>query len=49
MGERAASEGSAWEALKRRKLVQWTLAYAAAGYALLHGTEMLSNALQWPH
>jgi hypothetical protein len=40
---------SVWERLKEHKVAQWTLAYAAAGYALLHGTEMVSNALEWPH
>jgi hypothetical protein len=44
-----ARSPSVWERLKQHKVAQWTLAYAAAGYALLHGTEMLSNALQWPH
>jgi TolB-like protein/Tfp pilus assembly protein PilF len=28
--------------------MQWTLAYAAAAYTLLHGAEMVSNALHWP-
>ena len=40
---------SVWERLKEHKIAHWTLAYAAAGYALLHGTEMVSNALEWPH
>jgi TolB-like protein/Flp pilus assembly protein TadD len=29
--------------------VQWTLAYGAAAYTLLHVVEMLSGALEWPH
>lgn len=29
--------------------MQWTLAYAAAAYTLLHGVEMLSAAQDWPH
>ncbi len=29
--------------------MQWTLAYAAAAYTLLHGVEMLSEAQDWPH
>jgi TolB-like protein len=37
-----------WERLKHHKVMQWTLAYAAAAYTLLHGAEMVSNALHWP-
>jgi TolB-like protein len=35
--------------LKQHKVAQWTLAYAAAGYTLLHAVEMLSEAQEWPH
>jgi TolB-like protein len=28
--------------------MQWTLAYAAAAYTLLHGAQMLSDAQEWP-
>ena len=38
-----------WERIKEHKVVQWTLAYAAAAYTLLHGTEMISEAMEWPH
>jgi TolB-like protein len=38
-----------WERLKQHKVAQWTLAYAAAAYTLLHGVEMLSEAQDWPH
>jgi adenylate cyclase len=38
-----------WERLKQHKVAQWTLAYAAAGYTLLHAVEMLSEAQEWPH
>jgi TolB-like protein/Flp pilus assembly protein TadD len=38
-----------WERLKQHKVMQWTLAYAAAAYTLLHGVEMVSNSLSWPH
>ena len=37
-----------WARIKEHKLMQWTLAYAAAGYTLLHGAEMLSEAQEWP-
>jgi TolB-like protein/Tfp pilus assembly protein PilF len=40
---------SVWERIKRHKVAQWTLAYAAAAYTVLHGTEMVSNAFEWPH
>jgi TolB-like protein/Flp pilus assembly protein TadD len=46
---RAPSPTSVWGRLKEHKVVQWTLAYAAAAYTLLHGTEMLSDAQEWPH
>jgi TolB-like protein/Flp pilus assembly protein TadD len=40
---------SIWERIKEHKVAQWSLAYAAAAYTVLHGTEMVSNALEWPH
>jgi len=40
---------SVWERIKKHKVAQWTLAYVAAAYTLLHGLEMVSNALEWPH
>ena len=39
---------SVWETIKHHKVVEWTLAYAAFGYALLHCVEMVSNAFEWP-
>lgn len=38
-----------WERIKEHKVVQWTLAYLALAYTLLHGAEMLRNALGWSH
>ncbi len=38
-----------FQRLKRHKVVQWTLAYMALAYTLLHGAEMLGDALAWPH
>ena len=38
-----------WGHIKQHKVVQWTLAYAAVAYTLLHGVEMLSEAQEWPH
>jgi len=40
---------SVWARIKEHKVAQWTIAYAAAAYTLLHGTEMVSNAFEWPH
>ena len=37
-----------WDRLKEHKVAQWTLAYAAVAYTLLHGMEMVSDALDWP-
>jgi len=44
-----APSTSVWARIKEHKVVQWTLAYAAAAYTALHGTEMVSNAFEWPH
>jgi TolB-like protein/Flp pilus assembly protein TadD len=38
-----------WERIKEHKVLQWTLAYAAAAYTLLHVVEMFSGAFGWPH
>jgi TolB-like protein len=40
---------SVWDRIKEHKVAQWTLAYAAAAYTLLHGLEMVSDAFEWPH
>lgn len=38
-----------WDRIKHHKVVQWTLAYLAIAYTLLHGAEMLTGSLNWPH
>jgi TolB-like protein len=38
-----------WARLKEHKVAEWTLAYAAAAYTLLHCVEMVSEAMEWPH
>jgi TolB-like protein len=50
-GQPAAPAPSAgvWTRIKDHKIAQWTLAYAAAAYALLDGTKILSEAFDWPH
>jgi TolB-like protein len=40
--------GGIWARIKEHKVMQWTLAYAAAAYTLLHGVQMLSDAQEWP-
>ena len=37
-----------WARLRRHKVVEWTLAYVAFGYALLHGVQMLRETFDWP-
>jgi TolB-like protein len=34
--------------LKQRKLVQWTVAYVAAAFALLQGTDIVAQRFAWP-
>ena len=46
-----ASEGesdSAWDKLRRRKVVQWGIAYAAGAWGFLQGLEYVSGLLNWP-
>jgi TolB-like protein len=38
-----------WRRVKQHKVVQWTVAYLALAYTLLHGAEMLGNSFGWPH
>lgn len=45
----AATPPSMLERIKHHKVIQWTLAYAALAYTLLHGAEMLAASLGWPH
>jgi serine/threonine-protein kinase len=37
-----------WRRTKEHKVVQWTLAYAAFGYATVHGMHMAREAFEWP-
>ena len=39
---------SLWARIRRDKVVEWTLAYVAFGYALLHGVQMLRETFDWP-
>ena len=40
----AHSTDSFWERIKRHKVVEWTLAYVAFAYAVLHGVQMLRES-----
>jgi TolB-like protein len=37
-----------WDRLRRRKVVQWGIAYVAAGWGLLQGLAYVSQAFHWP-
>ena len=37
-----------FQRLRQRKLVQWTLAYIAAAFALLQGTDIVAQRFGWP-
>jgi adenylate cyclase len=39
---------SIWARLRRRKVVQWGLAYVAGAWALLQGIDFLVDAFHWP-
>jgi TolB-like protein/Flp pilus assembly protein TadD len=42
------STDSVWDRIKRHKVVEWTLAYVAFAYAVLHGVQMLRETFEWP-
>jgi TolB-like protein/Tfp pilus assembly protein PilF len=42
------STDSFWDRIKRHKVVEWTLAYVAFAYAVLHGVQMAREAFEWP-
>jgi len=46
-----ATEGekdNIWNRLRRRKVVQWGIAYAAGAWGFLQGLEYISSLLEWP-
>jgi TolB-like protein len=49
MADGTPESAGVWERIRDHKVVQWTLAYAAAAYTVLHAVEMVSGALEWPH
>ena len=48
MIEEVKNAPSPWAALKRRKIVQWAIAYAAAAWALLQVLSLLAATFHWP-
>ena len=49
MTEPTEGEGTAiWDRLRRRKLVQWGIAYAAGAWGLLQGLAYIGTAFHWP-
>jgi len=43
-------EGSSiWDRLRRRKVVQWGIAYVAGAWGFLQGLEYVSDAFAWPN
>ena len=45
----ATASRTVWARIKAHKVLEWTLAYAAAAYTLLHVVEMVGSAFDWPH
>jgi adenylate cyclase len=43
-----APDDGVWDRLRRRKVVQWSVAYVAAAWALLQGLEFLADLYDWP-
>jgi TolB-like protein len=44
----AAGAEGLWEQLRRRKVVQWAIAYVAGGWGLLQGLDYVGGAFHWP-
>jgi len=42
------SDQGGWDRLRRRKVVQWSVAYVAAAWALLQGLGFLADLYDWP-
>ena len=49
MSERTEQAGERlWDKLRRRKVVQWGLAYSVGAWGFLQGLEYVSEAFGWP-
>jgi hypothetical protein len=42
------AEGSSWAKLRRRKVVQWGVVYAAGAWGFLQGLEYVTDTFNWP-
>jgi TolB-like protein/Tfp pilus assembly protein PilF len=47
-GPRDGEEASVWQRLRRRKVVQWGIAYAAGAWGFLQGLQYVGDAFGWP-
>ena len=47
-GPQEGEGDSLWNRLRRRKVVQWGLAYAAGAWGLLQGLAYVSDTFHWP-
>jgi len=47
-GPQEGEGDSLWNRLRRRKVVQWGIAYAAGAWGFLQGLEYVSSLLEWP-
>jgi len=43
------SDEGVWDRLRRRKLVQWIIAYVAGAWGLLQGIAYMRDTFGWPH
>jgi len=48
MSDARDSNGTTWSALKRRKIVQWALAYAAGAWLVLQVVSLIAGIYGWP-
>jgi hypothetical protein len=39
---------NAWDRIRRRKVVQWAVAYVVASWGLLQGLQFLADLYGWP-
>jgi TolB-like protein/Flp pilus assembly protein TadD len=46
--DRLTEDQSTWARLRRRKVVQWGIAYAAGAWGLLQGLQYVSDTFGWP-
>jgi len=47
-GSKDGDGSSVWDQLRRRKVVQWSIAYVAAGWGLLQGLSYVGTVFHWP-